>query len=183
VYQPGDLKVVHRLDANTTGLMLLARSRAAATNLGKQFESNKVLKRYLVRCCAHPKSDSFTCDDPIARKRTSGGTRGIELGGHAATTEFRVIRRLGDGSSLLEARPLTGRTNQIRIHLWGMGMPVVGDPAYLQEGRLAARQTLPVDQPPMCLHAARLSLTHPATGEPFELVAPQPAWLEQLAFQ
>ncbi len=135
VYQPNDLRVVHRLDANTTGVMLLARTVDAATNLRQQFQENTIRKTYLVRCSGHPPNDHFCCTDPIARHRSQAGSREIDPDGYSASTEFHVLRRIGDGSALLEARPLTGRTNQIRIHLWGLGMPVLG------RSRLSERQT------------------------------------------
>ena len=178
VYQPTDLRVIHRLDANTTGLMLLARSVDAATNLRKQFQQNTIRKTYLVRCSGHPPNDRFGCNDPIARHRSQAGAREIDPDGYSAETEFHVMRRSGDGSALLEARPLTGRTNQIRIHLWALRMPVLGDPAYLKDGQRAASQTLEVDQPPMCLHASKLSIVHPSSGEPMELTAPNPTWID-----
>jgi RluA family pseudouridine synthase len=179
VYQPDDLRVVHRLDANTTGVMLLARTVDAATNLRIQFQENAIQKTYLVRSDGHPASEHFCCTDPIAKHRSQAGSREIDPQGHPASTEFRVLRRSGEGSALLQARPLTGRTNQIRIHLWGLGMPVLGDPAYLKGKQRAASQTLRVDQPPMCLHASRLSLIHPLSGEPMQFSSPNPAWIDQ----
>lgn len=108
VYQPGELRVVHRLDANTTGVMLLARTRKAATDVRRQFENNKVEKTYLAICSGYPPGDAFTCDDRIARQRGAAGTRAIDPNGDEATTNFRVIRRRDDGTALVEARPLTG---------------------------------------------------------------------------
>jgi RluA family pseudouridine synthase len=178
VYEPAELKLVHRLDANTTGLTLLARNREVATRLRKQFENNCVGKRYLVRCAGNPNEDLFGCSDPIARRRRRAGLRATHKDGDEAMTEFRVMRRHSDQTALLEARPVTGRTNQIRIHLWAMGMPVVGDPAYLKDKQLVAAQTLPLGAPPMCLHASSLSFTHPATGQASKLTAPAPAWVD-----
>jgi UPF0176 protein len=176
-YGPNHLKVVHRLDANTTGLLLLARTRDAATRLREQFDANEVTKRYLLRCHGKPHSEDFTYSAPISRQPDAAGARRIDSEGLPAVTEFRLVRHADDGTSLLEARPLTGRTNQIRIHLWAMGIPVVGDPAYLQNKQLAATQTLRVDQSPMCLHASGLSLIHPDSGDPLSLVAPNPTWV------
>jgi UPF0176 protein len=178
-YGTESLRVVHRLDANTTGVLLLARSRAVAKRLSQQFDANQISKRYLVRCHGLPGSESFTCNEPIARKPAAAGLRRIDPNGQPAETEFRVLSRFADGTAMLEARPLTGRTNQIRIHLWTMSIPVVGDPAYLPGKELAAQQTLGIDQPPMCLHASSLSLDHPGSGEPLHLAAPDPAWVGQ----
>ena len=96
--------------------------------------------------------------------------------GQRARTEFRVRQRNADGTALLEARPLTGRTNQIRVHLWHLGFPVCGDAAYLPGGKIGRTQTLAVADPPLCLHAWRVRFVHPLTNEPVEFTAPLPAW-------
>lgn len=179
VYQPSDLRVVHRLDANTTGVMLLARTTDAATQLRTQFEQNRIRKIYYARCCGQPSEDHFTCRDPISRDRGQAGSREIDPKGSPAETEFKVQHRSDDGTSLIQACPRTGRTNQIRIHLWGMGMPVVNDPAYLVNGQRAAAQTLRLGESPMCLHASSLSLVHPAGGQPMLVAAPDPSWIDR----
>jgi len=177
VYEQRDLRIVHRLDANTTGLLILARSADAATSLRTQFDQNEIEKRYLVRCVGRPKDQCFSCDSPIAKDRSRAGLRLIDANGHSATTDFRVLRYLNDDSTLLEARPKTGRTNQIRVHLWAMGIPVSGDPAYLRNQQLAETQTLDITDPPMCLHAAGLRLKHPTTGETISIESQEPDWL------
>lgn len=179
VYSPENLRVVHRLDANTTGLILFARTAEVATDLRRQFQTRAIRKTYLARCIGLPSQDRFRCADPIARHRSQAGSREIDVTGCRALTEFRVLRRARDGTTLLRARPLTGRTNQIRIHLWGRGMPVLGDPAYLKDRQRAAAQTLGVEQPPMCLHASSLQLVHPRSGEPLRWNAPHPSWSDQ----
>jgi 23S rRNA-/tRNA-specific pseudouridylate synthase len=87
-----------------------------------------------------------------------------------------VRRRDADGTSLLEARPLTGRTNQIRVHLWHLGLPVCGDPVYQVGGKLGTVQTFVVEAPPLCLHSWRLRFHHPLSREQVEFTAPPPAW-------
>jgi RluA family pseudouridine synthase len=180
VYPPADLRLVHRLDANTSGVILLARTAAAATALRQQFEGNTVRKRYLVGCWGNPDHEAFVCEQCIGRVRGWAGSRQVDAAGQPARTEFRRLGAWADGGSLVEAYPRTGRTNQIRIHLWSLGMPVIGDPAYLPGRQLAPFQTLTIDEPPMRLHASRLWLLHPSSGDPIELAAPDPDWLAGL---
>jgi 23S rRNA-/tRNA-specific pseudouridylate synthase len=79
---------------------------------------------------------------------------------------------------LLEARPLTGRTNQIRVHLWHLGLPVCGDATYLAHQTLGDAQTLSVDAAPLCLHASQITLVHPLSKQAVTFTAPPPAWAE-----
>lgn len=176
VYRPEKLRVAHRLDANTTGLVVFCRKYASARVLQPQFSAGQVKKRYLLRVAGHPAEDRFSCEAPIAAEPTVHGARLVSETGQPARTEFWVRERLSDGTAILDAEPVTGRTNQIRIHAWHLGMPVVGDPLYLAEGKLGARQTLAVDAPPMCLHAWQLEFTHPFTGSPVRFESRQPQW-------
>ena len=172
----GVLKLVHRLDANTSGLMLLAKSAEASDSLRHQFESGGVEKRYIARVIGHPLQDRFVCDAPIGRSRVVAGGREIEESGLPAITEFQVMMRMSDGTSVVEAVPKTGRTNQIRIHLWEMGYPIVGDPAYLPGKKRVNRQTLDLCDDPMCLHAESLRFIHPRDREPIQLKVGLPHW-------
>lgn len=166
VYHPQKLRACHRLDANTSGLVVVARSRHFAGQVQPQFSRGEVEKLYLTRVQGHPTEDSFVCEAPISREAGALGGREVdEEGGDEARTEFRVLSRDADGSALLEARPITGRTNQIRIHLWQLGFPILGDPTYLPGGAVGDTQTLAVGAAPMCLHAARVSFVHPLSKE------------------
>ncbi len=176
LYAPEVLRPAHRLDANTTGMVVLSRSQKVARVLQPAFQSAAVRKTYLVHCHGQPSEQTFSCDAPIGRRATRAGGRAVDPAGLAARTEFETLLRLDDGTALLEARPLTGRTNQIRLHLWHLGFPVVGDPIYLPDQQFGETQTLDVEQPPMGLHAWRLTFPSPLTGEPIELQAPLPAW-------
>jgi 23S rRNA-/tRNA-specific pseudouridylate synthase len=98
------------------------------------------------------------------------------IGGKHARTEFRVIKSLDDETTLLEAKPITGRTNQIRIHLWSIGHPVLGDPSYLPKKKIAAWQTLGTEDPPMCLHAAGLTVFDPISGDELRWASRLPEW-------
>jgi 23S rRNA-/tRNA-specific pseudouridylate synthase len=136
-----------------------------------------VEKTYLVRVQGHPSPDEFLCDAPISTASGELGSRTVvETGGQVARTEFRVRQRSPDGTALLEARPLTGRTNQIRIHLWHLGFPVCGEAAYLPGRQLGATQTLGIDDPPLCLHAWQIKFRHPLSQQPAQFTAPPPAW-------
>jgi len=177
VYHPQEPHPAHRLDANTTGLVLVARTRSFAGKLQSQFAQGRVEKTYLVRVPGQLPADEFHCDAPISTGSSEGCSRTVDLeNGRAARTEFRVLRRFADGTNLLEARPLTGRTNQIRVHLWQLGFPVCGDAIYLPGQQLGRTQTLAVGDPPLCLHALRARFLHPLSREPVEFNAPLPAW-------
>jgi UPF0176 protein len=178
VYRPQKPKPAHRLDANTTGVVVVARSRHFAGRLQSQFADGHVDKSYLVRVEGHPASDRFRCDAPIGRQARACGTREVdEVEGAAAVTQFTVRQRSPDGTSLLEARPLTGRTNQIRIHCAFLGHPVLGDSAY-RDMEAVPRQTLDVGEPPLCLHAWQISFSHPVSGEAMQFTAAPPAWAD-----
>jgi RluA family pseudouridine synthase len=177
VYEPQKPRPSHRLDANTTGVLVVARTRHFAGQVQPQFARGEVEKIYLARVQGQPSLDEFACDAPISESPGEIGSRIVDAtSGLAARTEFRVLERFADGTSLLEARPLTGRTNQIRVHLWHLGFPVCGDPAYRPGGTLGDSQTLAITEPPLCLHASRITLMHPVTRERVQFAAPMPAW-------
>jgi RluA family pseudouridine synthase len=177
VYYPQKPRPAHRLDANTTGVLVVARTRHFAGLVQPQFARGTVAKTYLVRVQGQPAANEFTCDAPISDIAGALGSRIVDPeAGLAARTEFRVLERYADGTSLLEARPLTGRTNQIRVHLWHLGFPVCGDPTYWPGGRLGDGQTLALDAPPLCLHASSITLMHPVTKAQVQFTAPLPDW-------
>jgi 23S rRNA-/tRNA-specific pseudouridylate synthase len=168
---------VHRLDANTTGLVVFARTRHFCRLLQRQFLEGAVDKRYLVRALGHPAQDVFFSEAPISAEPDVMGTRGIdELDGLPSRTDFQVIERCADGTTLIEAKLETGRTNQIRVHLWQLGHPVVGDPAYLPDHRVGGTQTLDPEAPPLQLHAWKLSFQHPRTGAVMNFETERPDW-------
>jgi UPF0176 protein len=177
VYSPQKLRPAHRLDANTTGVQVFTRTGHFAARVQDQFAKMQVEKVYLVRVSGHPDSDEIVCEAPISNGPGKLGSRSVDLDdGLASRTDFRVLRRLADGTALLEARPRTGRTNQIRIHSAHLGWPVCGDPAYLSDGELGDVQTLSVDAPPLCLHAFEITFRHPVSREPVTFRAPAPEW-------
>jgi UPF0176 protein len=177
VYYPQKPRPSHRLDGNTTGVVVVARTRHFAGQIQPQFARGEVEKVYLVRVNGHPATDELVCDAPISAEAGKLGSRTVdESGGLLARTEFRVRKRLPDGTALLEARPLTARTNQIRIHLAHLGWPVCGDPAYLTGGTLGETQILELGAPPLCLHAWRIGFRHPLDQKTVTFTAAPPAW-------
>jgi UPF0176 protein len=181
VYYPDKPKQAHRLDANTSGVVLLTRSRRHAALLQPQFARGEVEKQYLVRVQGHPVEEQFSCDAPISAEAGEVGTRDVDFeSGLAARTDFRVLKKHDDGTALLEARPLTGRTNQIRVHLWHLNLPVCGDPVYLPGKTLGSVQTADPSQAPLCLHSWKIRFVHPLNGQPIQFTAPPPSWAERV---
>ena len=167
-YYPQSPRPAHRLDANTTGLVLFARTKHFAKLLQRQFDVNSdsagVKKRYLARVHGHPAKDCFTCDLPISDEAGPYGSREVDLErGLPAHTDFRVLTRFEDGTSLLEVEPRTGRTNQIRVHLWSLNHAICNDPTYLPERKLGESQTSNVAAASLCLLAQRIDFIHPLT--------------------
>lgn len=176
VYAPQRLRMAHRLDANTTGVVVFSRTKNVARKVQLQFEHGKVRKHYVARVHGVPVESEFVCDAPIVPRSAQAGSRHVGEGGQASRTEFELIRALDDGTSLLVCRPITGRTNQIRIHLSHLGLPIVGDPLYRGEASPGDRQTLAIDEQQLCLHARRIEFEHPEDGRMVEFEAPIPTW-------
>lgn len=193
-YPKQKLRAPHRLDANTSGVIVLCRTQHAARLVGAQFERSPSLnaespkqvatgvhKVYVARVHGHPNWEQICCDAPISAEPGPGGRRSVgTCEGQAAVSDFRVTRRCPDGTSLVEAIPLTGRTNQLRAHLSHLGHAIVGDTLYTAEivptALASAGHTLPVDAPPMCLHAWKIELQHPTSGERVSFSAGRPDW-------
>jgi 23S rRNA pseudouridine1911/1915/1917 synthase len=159
--------IVHRLDKETSGVLVVAKNDAAHRALCKQFAERTTGKTYLALVAGTPRKSSGTIEAPIARhpvhrKKMSVARRG----GRSAKTEYRVVRS-GSDRSLVECVIHTGRTHQIRVHLHHLGHPVLGDKLYA--GKRAG------DFPRQMLHAWKLTFTHPHSGEHMTFEAPIPA--------
>ena len=165
IYHPRKPHPVHRLDANTSGLVVLAQTRHIAALLQPQFICREVEKHYLVQVHGHPEEEVFLCSQAIDDTPERLGARSLKETGQPACTEFTVLRRHPEGTSLLRAVPITGRTHQIRLHLWQMGHPIIGDSTYLPNGQMGEQQTLATGDPPMRLQAWKLNFRHPLTQE------------------
>lgn len=152
--------IVHRLDAGSSGLLVVARTQDAADRLIAQFADHSATRAYIALVWGHPDAPHGVIDAPIGRSRRDPLRMAVVADGRRARTEYVVLDRF-DGPTdlaLLECRLETGRTHQIRVHLSSIGHPLVGDPTYGQR-----RPKLQVERP--FLHAAELSFVHPGTGE------------------
>jgi 23S rRNA pseudouridine1911/1915/1917 synthase len=174
VQRPG---IVHRLDKDTTGAIVVAKTDFAHQHLQQQLQAKTARRVYLGVVYGAPKTDSGTIDLPIGRHpvdRQKQAIVAIDRGGKAAVTHWQMQERF-KGFSLIEFRLETGRTHQIRVHTTQMGHPVVGDPVYG-----AGRASVGVKLPGQSLHARQLELIHPVTGELISVTAPLPERLRTL---
>lgn len=183
--------IVHRLDKDTTGLIMVARNDVAHADLSRQIQERTAKRRYLALVWGRPRFDRIRVEaaigrHPVDRKRMTVYPPSERLAADArsATTDLTVCERFSVPCALLEASLQTGRTHQIRVHCSYIGHPVVGDPQYggrrkppLPDGELSA---LLENLEGQALHAYRLSFTHPRTGALLEFSAPLPADYEAL---
>ena len=177
--------IVHRLDKDTSGVLVIAKQDQAHRSLAEQFKEHRVTRRYLALVCGSVPEDSGEIDSPIGRhpvKRKKMSSRARE--GKKAVTHWRVRERF-DHLTFLEIKPHTGRTHQIRVHLSERGNPVLGDPVY------GGRKRVRIIEDPevlvkirrlkgLALHAGTLGFTHPGSGEFREFSSPLPGDLEDL---
>jgi 23S rRNA pseudouridine1911/1915/1917 synthase len=175
--------IVHRLDKDTSGLLVVARTLAAHTALVRMLEDRDIHREYEA-VTRGVMTAGGTVDAPIDRHPTDRVRMAVRQGGRESVTHYRVIRRFR-AHTHVRVQLETGRTHQIRVHLAHAGFPIIGDRVY--GGRLALpkgaseelRQALK-DFPRQALHAARLEFAHPVTGKPVECVAPLPADMQGL---
>jgi 23S rRNA pseudouridine1911/1915/1917 synthase len=171
--------IVHRLDKNTSGLILVAKNDVAHRSLSAAFKSRAIRKTYIALVHGRVKNDEGEIRAPVGRdpvrrhRMTTGGPRARE-----ARTRYRVVRRFG-GFTFLELAPETGRTHQIRVHLSSAGYPVVGDTVYGAPARLRIAGKEQDTLPRTFLHASKLQFNHPRTGDSMALEASLPAELER----
>jgi 23S rRNA pseudouridine1911/1915/1917 synthase len=163
--------IVHRLDKDTTGVILLAKDSRTQESLSRQFSHRSVEKVYRAVVEGVVKKEEGTVEGQIGRHPKERKRMAmVQKGGRYSLSRYKVIRRLSD-SSYLEVYPSTGRTHQIRVHLSSIGHPVVGDPVYSRKRRKQ------VDRP--LLHAYRISFDHPVTKKRILLEAPVPCDIEE----
>ena len=166
-----DRLVVHRLDKDTSGLLVFAKTEEALENLQQQFKERDVKKRYLALVRGKVEPRSGTIDKPIGRAPKGIGKFVVVEGGRPSVTKY-VAAEFYSAQTLLDVTPLTGRTHQIRVHLKSIGHPIVGDKLYASRRQQREDEKIIERQ---FLHAYRLGFEHPRTGEwlTFEIGLPE----------
>ena len=162
--------IVHRLDKDTSGLLLVAKSERAHRILSRAIADRRVVRRYAALVWGHVDADRLTVDRPIARDPRDRKRMAIVSSGRSAKTEFLRLARF-DATDLLRAHLHTGRTHQIRVHVAAIGHPVVGDDTY---GGGGGRRLVALPARRHFLHAAWLRFRHPASGHSMDLRSPLP---------
>ncbi len=178
---------VHRLDAETSGVLLFAKSRGALDTFGDLFESRKMEKMYLVVVQGIPKNDEWSCRLKLAPDPEVIGRIKVDArAGKESETHFRVLQR-GANTTLLEAKPITGRTHQIRVHLAESGHAVSGDPLYgpntsSDQPRRTSRLAVDQGKTKLGLRAVSLAYLDPFTKRRVQIQAPTERFLEDFHF-
>jgi 23S rRNA pseudouridine1911/1915/1917 synthase len=173
--------IVHRLDKDTSGVMVVAKTQLANDALTAAFAARDLDRAYLALCWGLPAAATGEIEGDIGRdKRDRKRMAVVGHGGKYALTRYRTVKAFGTAASLLECRLATGRTHQIRVHLAHIGHPLVGDPVYLRRIPAPAKllrepvKGLLLDFPRQALHAARLGFKHPRTGDMLSFETPIP---------
>jgi len=161
--------IVHRLDKETSGLLVVAKTEAAFQSLARQFAERRIEKFYTALAAGVPSPAEGAIEESIGRHPVHRVRMACRGDGRPARSDYAVQRQWGGAASLLAVRIHTGRTHQIRVHLRHIGHPLLGDRLY--GGGLARG---PVEVPRVMLHASQLAFTHPYTGKPLRLEAPLP---------
>ena len=163
VFRPG---IVHRLDKDTTGLIVIAKNDKAHLSLASQIEKKTAGRYYLALLEGNIKEDEGVIDEPIGRHKKDRKKMAVDKDGRRAVTYYTVVKRFGGRYTLVKFKLGTGRTHQIRVHSKFIGHPVVGDPLYNTKEEFGLKTQL--------LHAYRLEFDHPSTGERMVFCAPLP---------
>jgi len=178
VARPG---IVHRIDKDTSGLLVVAKTDVAHEGLAKQFAAHSIDRRYLAIVSGMPKAPSGTVDAALARSATNRKKIAIvEVGrGKRAVTHWKRLKPLGE-AALVECRLETGRTHQVRVHMASIGHPLLGDPVYGRSGKTHGKLLKELQFHRQALHAAELGFTHPATKLRLSFTSPMPPDMQEL---
>lgn len=165
--------IIHRLDKDTSGVIIVAKNDLAHINISNQIKNREVKKTYIALVRGIVKENEATINMPIGRSKTDRKKMAVSKDGKEAITHFKVLQRYEEGYTLLEIRIDTGRTHQIRVHMSEIGYPVVGDYVY-------SNGKNPFGVYGQCLHAAKIELRHPTTNQEMHLDAPLPKYLNKI---
>lgn len=178
VARPG---IVHRIDKDTSGLLVVAKTDVAHEGLAKQFAAHSIERRYLAIVGGLPKVAHGTIDAPLARSATNRKKIAIveEHRGKRAVTHWKRVEALKD-AALIECRLETGRTHQVRVHLASIGHPLLGDPVYGRAGKTHGKMLKELGFQRQALHAAQLGFTHPVTKNRLSFSSAMPPDMQEL---
>jgi 23S rRNA pseudouridine1911/1915/1917 synthase len=178
VARPG---IVHRIDKDTSGLLVVAKTDVTHEGLARQFAAHSIDRRYLAIVSGVPKTADGTVDAPLARSATNRKKIAIVAGrrGKRAVTHWRRVSVLRD-AALVECRLETGRTHQVRVHMASIGHPLVGDPVYGRAGKTHGKLLKDLQFHRQALHAAELGFIHPVTERRLSFASAMPADMQQL---
>ncbi len=178
VVRPG---IVHRIDKDTSGLLVVAKTDVAHEGLAKQFAAHSIDRIYLAIINGVPKMSEGRIDAPLARSTTNRKKIAIVEGsrGKRAVTHWRRLNILRD-SALVECRLETGRTHQVRVHMASIGHPLIGDPVYGRSGKTHSKILKELEFHRQALHATRLGFTHPVTKRRLSFASPMPPDMQEL---
>jgi 23S rRNA pseudouridine1911/1915/1917 synthase len=178
VARPG---IVHRIDKDTSGLLVVAKTDVAHEGLAKQFAAHSIDRRYLAIVNGVPKTSGGSINAPLARSAANRKKIAIVEGkrGKRAVTHWKRLEILRD-AALVECRLETGRTHQVRVHMASIGHPLVGDPVYGRSGKTHGKLLKELQFHRQALHAAELGFTHPVTKHRMSFVSPMPPDIEEL---
>jgi len=178
VARPG---IVHRIDKDTSGLLVVAKTDVAHEGLARQFAAHSIDRRYLAIVSGVPKTADGTVDAPLARSAANRKKIAIVAGrrGKRAVTHWRRVSALRD-AALVECRLETGRTHQVRVHMASIGHPLVGDPVYGRAGKTHGKLLKELQFHRQALHAAELGFIHPVTKRRLSFASAMPADMQQL---
>ncbi|MBX7496808.1 RluA family pseudouridine synthase [Qipengyuania sp. 6B39] len=180
VARPG---IVHRIDKDTSGLLVVAKSDAAHEGLAKQFADHSITRRYLAVCAGQPSPPAGTVSGRIGRSDKDRKKMAVlpddSSRGKHAVTHYETLQHL-DHAALIECRLETGRTHQVRVHCASIGHPLLGDPVYGRTPKALKALLDELDFRRQALHAARLGFIHPVSGEPLDFRAELPADMREL---
>jgi len=178
VARPG---IVHRIDKDTSGLLVVAKTDVAHEGLAKQFAAHSIERKYLAIVSGIPKAAEGTVDAPLARSSANRKKIAIVEGGRGkrAVTHWKRLQVLKD-AALVECSLETGRTHQVRVHMASIGHPLIGDPVYGRGGRSHRELLKRLGFQRQALHAAQLAFTHPVTKHRLSFSSGMPADMQEL---